>query len=429
MRRLIWRILLTSLGVGSSVRAGAAGADEAPTILIIEIATEGVDAPDLGKTVTSLAAERIAAKGRKVATTLDLDERVEVEAQKDILGCKNDSACIARLTDPTLADLVVAGTIGRIGDSYILNLTLVDPEHSESKARAGTTFARKDDLPNALDRVLAELFAWSGQDERPAFRLPDGKESSFLVLDLSAAGVSDEIAKNLTQVLTKEIKGIEGAKVVNRDDVVAMLGYERMKNILTDCDTECLVEIGNALDTNYVVLGQIGKLSDTFLVSLTLIDQQAKLDVGNSYRVSEAFRGPEEQLIRAVGFSARRLLGVDATLPGGVQVSSQVQDASVFLGRRELGKVPLPPVHELEPGRYSLRLAKDGFYDWQSDIYVSPGETTAVWAELEEAPDPWYRKWWVWTVVGVVVAGGATAAVVASQSTPDNGTVTFVAEP
>jgi hypothetical protein len=34
-------------------------------------------------------------------------------------------------------------------------------------------------------------------------------------------------------------------------------------------------------------------------------------------------------------------------------------------------------------------------------------------------PDPWYSKWWVWTLAGVAIAGGAGAAVfAATRSTP-----------
>ncbi len=41
---------------------------------------------------------------------------------------------------------------------------------------------------------------------------------------------------------------------------------------------------------------------------------------------------------------------------------------------------------------------------------------TAVWASLEERPARWYQKWWVWTVAGVVLAGGVTATVLATRS-------------
>lgn len=36
------------------------------------------------------------------------------------------------------------------------------------------------------------------------------------------------------------------------------------------------------------------------------------------------------------------------------------------------------------------------------------------------AGTPWYKKWWVWTLVGVAVAGGVTAAVLATREHHDN---------
>ena len=70
----------------------------------------------------------------------------------------------------------------------------------------------------------------------------------------------------------------------------------------------------------------------------------------------------------------------------------------------------MPPIESLPAGMHTVRLSKDGFLDWQSDFFVDPGETTPMWVSLTEAPTPWYKKWWVWTAVGGILAvGGATA--------------------
>jgi hypothetical protein len=34
-------------------------------------------------------------------------------------------------------------------------------------------------------------------------------------------------------------------------------------------------------------------------------------------------------------------------------------------------------------------------------------------------PEPWYESWWVWTIAGVAVAGGATAAILAATGRED----------
>jgi hypothetical protein len=37
-----------------------------------------------------------------------------------------------------------------------------------------------------------------------------------------------------------------------------------------------------------------------------------------------------------------------------------------------------------------------------------------VWAKLDEQPERWYQKWWVWSLVGAVVIGVTTTAIVLS---------------
>ena len=60
-------------------------------------------------------------------------------------------------------------------------------------------------------------------------------------------------------------------------------------------------------------------------------------------------------------------------------------------------------------------MVKDGFFDWQSDVYVDPAETTVIWSQLEERPEKWYQKWWVWAGAGGVLAVGTTAAILLTR--------------
>ena len=50
------------------------------------------------------------------------------------------------------------------------------------------------------------------------------------------------------------------------------------------------------------------------------------------------------------------------------------------------------------------------------DVYPAPERAKAPLLSLTPVPaadtDPWYEAWWLWTIVGVVVAGGAATAVV-----------------
>ena len=82
--------------------------------------------------------------------------------------------------------------------------------------------------------------------------------------------------------------------------------------------------------------------------------------------------------------------------------------------------IPLPAL-DVKPGKmtYSLQLV-DAHQNilWQE----GPLELEILGASEAAAPivaaTPWYKRWWVWAIAGVVVAGATTAAVVAT-SRPD----------
>ena len=44
-------------------------------------------------------------------------------------------------------------------------------------------------------------------------------------------------------------------------------------------------------------------------------------------------------------------------------------------------------------------------------------------------PRPWYRRWWIWTAVGVVVTGAVTTAVLLSRDTGPHADVGIVLPP
>ena len=198
-----------------------------------------------------------------------------------------------------------------------------------------------------------------------------------------------------------------------------MLNLEGQKQVLgCDSDTSCLAEIGGALGVDKLVVGQVGKLADNFIISLRLISPTtAKVD----NRISENFVGTEATLIPAIRTAGRKLLGIDSKDPGSLGVSSSESQATVFLDGKEYGSLPMPPIQDLTPGRYNLRVLKEGFNTWNGDVYVNPLDNTAMWIELQAKPAMWYEEWWVWASVGGVVAGVATTLAITLKAAPTSG--------
>jgi TolB-like protein len=386
-------------------------------VLVLDVRGVDVEAAAVAP-LSSLIASRIALHpGYDVASHDDVARLTELEAHKESLGCAQDVACLVEVSRKLNADLVVHGSVGRVGQTYVLTLSLLHANDLHGTRSASETVARVEELPRAVQPCLDKLFQWSASTVT-TFHLPKGAKLSFAVFDLKPTGISAATAQNLTQVLSTEVKGIEGASVVSRDDIAAILQLQDTKQRVGCDDAGCMAEIGGALGVDRLLTGDAGKVGSLYIVNLRLLD--VRRGIVDS-RATESFSGDEEQLLRAVRKAARDLLGLSTSGKGQLNVTANQTASEVFLDDRSAGVTPLRVV-DLGVGRHEVRVSQRGYFDWHGDVYVDPHETTALWAELSARPQAWYQKWWVWTVGGAAVAGGVVAAIVATRPPSKTGT-------
>lgn len=387
------------------VEVGSTAPDGSTTVFVRDVVQAGGD-PALAEQVTRLLADAVHALGDlRVLSEADVAAVMDLEASKKLLGCEDDASCLARLAEGVNADLLVSGTVGQVGSELMLSLSLIETASAAVRQRVSAALGEPAEHGARIKSLVEQLFGRASQ-EGPRFRLPEGEALSFAVLDLTAAGVSEDVATNLTQVLSAEIKRIDGATVVGKADIAAMLELEADKAAFgCSDDTACLAEVGGALGVERIVVGHVGKIADSYVVSLRLIATREAL-VEN--RVSETFRGLESQTLNAVRYAGRKLLGIEEDARATLALSSPHEGAVVWLDGAEVGAFPLPPIGELAPGRHELRVSFKDHLDLRTDVYLGPGETVSLWAELERAPAEWYESWAVWTA-----AAGAAAATIA----------------
>ncbi len=339
-------------------------------------------------------------------------------------GCESD--CLAEAVDKMSPNYLLYGSVGLVSGDRVVSLTLIDIETMRPIGGASGTFGTDPEILAATPALLGQTFGWPDAPrlETQTFSLPTEGQMSFALMDLSALGLEEDQVKNMTQVLSSSLKQIEGARIVTQEDIRAMLELEASKQVLGCSDTSCVAEIGAALGVDRMITGSVGLMGDRYVVSLRLINpREGTVDA----RVTESFAGDPSQLIPAVRYGGKQLLGALGDARGSIAVSANEESAAVFVNDEERGEVPMQALGDLEPGRYSLRLAKSGYYDWRSDVFVEPGGVTPVWAEMSERPPRFYETWWFWTAVGVVAVGAGTFYVVNATALPnsDLGNVSF----
>jgi hypothetical protein len=105
-----------------------------------------------------------------------------------------------------------------------------------------------------------------------------------------------------------------------------------------------------------------------------------------------------------------------------ITVDSNPPGATLTVDGKAVGKAPWSG--ELDAGGHLVTGALDGYTKARQELVVVAGQTRRVTVELLVAPPvaeadrPVYKKWWFWTGIGAVVAGGvATAIILGNQPT------------
>lgn len=91
-----------------------------------------------------------------VVTAADMKKAMELNAQRQLLGCATD-VCLADLAELSSAQLVVFGDVNRLGKLIVLNLNLFDSVASKSVGRVSVEAQGVEKLPSRLRVKMDEL--------------------------------------------------------------------------------------------------------------------------------------------------------------------------------------------------------------------------------------------------------------------------------
>jgi TolB-like protein len=425
IHRLVVCALLPTL-VASGTSAARAAGPAAERVVVYDLASDPADAAVARRIGDALLLHLGEQPGITALGESELQVMLgHAQDRESLRACQSDRACLAGLQDAVDARRLVTGRLGRLGETWIVTLKLVD---AELATVAGAESAEADD-PGALavaavaavDRLLG--VGSPGGPARDAFALtiaPDGTAAA--VIDLAAFGVAPALARNLTELLTLELKRFEGLSVISKDEIATMLQFAADKHQLgCSDDTSCLIAIGGALGVDYLVTGSVGRLGDSFVITLKLMDVDG---ARVAHRTSESLRGDEPELALALRYATWGLLGRPVGGRGELTVKANVDSGRLAVGASD----PLPyaggaSLPALAAGKYGVTLQADGFYPLYKETYVFDGRATQLRMQLLEEPRAWYEEWWTWAIIGGVVAAGVTTAVLLLPNEPSSGTV------
>ena len=347
------------------------------------------------------------------------------------LNCIQNQKCMMELSRKVSSNLIFGGVVGKIGSQFIINLYLMDGTKGTAVARQSREAQNEDGLEAAAAEAASALLReMQGIEKAISIDMSKlGSHPKIAIMDFQASGVDVNLSRNISDVVAAELKQFKQLQIIARQEIAALLQFEETRQGMGCEDESCFVEIGNALGVGYLVVGNIGLVEDTYILGIKVINMRKVSIVG---REQEQFKGPAEGLLPAARFTVRRLFGVPYDGEGLLKLSVSEEEAKVSLGEEELGLYPSLKVPDtLIAGKYRITVEKEDYYPISRDIYIEPARQTQAQFVMEELPDKWYETWWFWTIVGTVVAGGATTAAVLltmDGNTPDTGNGSFTVQ-
>lgn len=121
---------------------------------------------------------------------------------------------------------------------------------------------------------------------------------SIAVLDFETAGVTAELAAAADLLVPQEVRRhAPAARVVSGNDIRALLGNERQKQLLGCGDaSSCIAELAGAIGSDELVTGKIGRIGTQYVVELRRLDAARGRAIHSLTRTASR----EEALIDAI---------------------------------------------------------------------------------------------------------------------------------
>lgn len=152
----------TTVRVVCAAGTGSRAAGKRTTIVVLALAPLGGVTDERARLLgDALAGELRRRPGISVVTQGDVAALLGVERTRQMLGCA-ESGCMAEIGGALGADRVVHGSLGRVGNSLMVNLSTLDARRGSAVAsvsqrlKGGADEAFLDALPSIADAILAE---------------------------------------------------------------------------------------------------------------------------------------------------------------------------------------------------------------------------------------------------------------------------------
>jgi hypothetical protein len=219
--RVLWFLLIGALWAGSGGAAAAPGNEAekaaAPAVQDFRLAAFDVAinapgiSPKLGAVLAEVLFSAVAEDGRfrEVITGPDLRAMVDLDAQKNILGC-TESSCFNELGAALDVPYLLVAELGRVGQKHVFNLKVLEVAAARVRVRQSGMVDNPSELPKLVgelaERAMDEFFAQAAPQTVAGEQAELEAMPGIAVIDLEAVhGVKPSMAAVLSDIMLSRL--------------------------------------------------------------------------------------------------------------------------------------------------------------------------------------------------------------------------------
>ena len=160
-------------------------------VAVLDLKAGDAIAPATLAFFTNIVTETLDSLGPfQALSSTDIARVLEYQATNQLLGC-DDPACVSRLGNALGARWLISGDISKVGQSYVVQLKLHDPQDGQVKARVtrehqGPAEGLFKDLRVATKLVVRDLL----KEQAGSLQLSSSEEGATVFIDDIVVGVS-----------------------------------------------------------------------------------------------------------------------------------------------------------------------------------------------------------------------------------------------
>lgn len=169
-----------------------------------------------------------------------------------------------------------------------------------------------------------------------------GDRPRLLVLELTGEAIPKTERRTLTTLIGVEVSGLVAYDVVTTQELEKLMTVEKDRQLLGCLDASCLAEVADAMGTERIIFGEVGKIGATYLMTLSLFDSLAARATERVVIKAQAIDGFVTQLPGALRELTAALRKAEGATAENAMAATDEKPASEPEAAPEAGKPESP---------------------------------------------------------------------------------------